>query len=223
MIRHPFAHQLHVGIALGPGAFVPPPADDPFALRRGGGARLHELHGLGLVAGAGEVDALQVGAEAGDVGVRVHQPGDQRGAAQVDHAGGRAAVGGGVLAAAHEHDPLAGDRHRLGVGMPGAVAKGCVGGGRAVGRRVAPGEGVDAAVLEDEVGGLGGSGRLPAAGRDQERWKRQRKERQASVASPGGASRVGHGFNIYLGCARSHGPRSTSALERPAGDRRRRP
>ena len=149
--------RLHRPVVL-----VPAAADDPGVLGRR--ARpLGELRGhLDQRGGAAQVELLELRAETEHVAVCVVQAGQDGAPAGVDHPRRRAAPGQRLGVAADVDQAVAGDRHRL--GARGGVR-----------------DGVDDAVMDDEISGSGHAGRLcrEAAGtRRDDRERNQQPHRR---------------------------------------------
>ena len=131
--------RLHRPVVL-----VPAAADDPGVLGRRARA-LGELRGhLDERRGSAQVELLELRAETEHVAVRVVQAGQDGAPAGVDHPRRRAAPGQRLGVAADVDQPVAGDRHRF--GARGGVR-----------------DGVDDAVMDDEIGGSGHAVRLRAS------------------------------------------------------------
>ena len=154
--------RLHRPVVL-----IPAAADDPGVLGRRARA-LGELRGhLDERRGAAQVELLELRAETEDVAVRVVQAGQDGAPAGVDHPRRRAAPGQRLGVAADVDQPVAGDRHRF--GARGGVR-----------------DGVDDAVMDDEIGGSGHAVRLcreAARTRRDDRERHQQPHRRHSIAA----------------------------------------
>ena len=85
MIRHPLGEELLVGeLRAGPTVLVPAAAPDPAALGRRPGALDDAVHALRLAAEAEAAHVQERTAVAGDVAVRVGEPGDGTPSAEID-------------------------------------------------------------------------------------------------------------------------------------------
>ena len=169
MIGHCCAQLLLVWIAVGPGTFVPPGTEDPFALGDGLRPFGHLCDRLRFGGNIGQVDRFQLGPQFDEMGMRIDQPGDHGRAVQVDHFGSLAAQRQRPLVAADIDDLSAADRHRCGIGVPRAFCGGRIGRRLAIERGLAPAQRIDTGVGQDQIRTAGrGLGRCLGTGGDQD-------------------------------------------------------
>ena len=152
IVGEAFAQQRQCWITIGPRTLVPTPADDP--LPRYDFRRVVDdpIDGLLLSLDSHQVHLDLFAAQLLDVGVRIHQSRKDDGSAHIDDASRVTNVRLGIGSGADKDDAAAGHGNRLGIGVPPGVIVRCILGHCAVFQGFSPGELIDRAFDQYEVG-----------------------------------------------------------------------